>query len=260
MKRLTGDKELQSMLDYIGVDYAKCLYMYFNARRYGLENPHMKIWLDSDDNGIHGAYLLYYDCMHFFSREDKYEFDKVIDFAESEGARTLFVPDEYAFHDSEISHEIMNVFCRDSIIPNRIKGGTLITAKPENAEAIAEFMMNDGAIRQTYRFDELCSQMKERIADGFSRVVFMLDGDAIIASFMTKAEIPGMAITGGLLVSDSKSGLGLGYYISNEVKNTLVNEGREIYSIVDVNNENSERIQISTGGRKVARVCKYHLG
>ena len=66
-----SESEVKEILDYIGDDFKTVPYLYADVVKYGAGAPNVRTWIDrASDDSLRGVYLLYYDCLHFFTRDD----------------------------------------------------------------------------------------------------------------------------------------------------------------------------------------------
>ena len=70
-------KDIQLIEEYIGTDYDKCLYLYLDFIKYGLDNENLRFWLDMEDDEIKCVILKYYSGMHVFSKNRDCDFDEI---------------------------------------------------------------------------------------------------------------------------------------------------------------------------------------
>ena len=75
-----GVQNRDEILDYIGKDYGKCLYLYVDLMKYGFDNPNVNLWLQKDGTGENRVLVLqYYTGMHVFSRDGDFGAEEVLE-------------------------------------------------------------------------------------------------------------------------------------------------------------------------------------
>ena len=47
--------DITDVFNYIDKDYGKCLYMYIDLKKYGLENENLNVWIQYDNQNICGV-------------------------------------------------------------------------------------------------------------------------------------------------------------------------------------------------------------
>ena len=52
MLKRVEKKDIKLIKDYIGTEYYKCLYLYLDFLKYGLDNENLKFWLNIVNNEI----------------------------------------------------------------------------------------------------------------------------------------------------------------------------------------------------------------
>lgn len=71
VSKYMSESEVKEILDYIGDDFKTVPYLYADVVKYGAGAPNVRTWIDrASDDSLRGVYLLYYDCLHFFTRDD----------------------------------------------------------------------------------------------------------------------------------------------------------------------------------------------
>ena len=69
---------------YIGTEYDKCLYLYLDFVKYGLNNENLKFWLDAENEEIKCVILKYYSGMHIFSKNKNCNYENIIKLIDEE--------------------------------------------------------------------------------------------------------------------------------------------------------------------------------
>lgn len=59
---------ISQVFEYIGDDYEKCLYMYIDFVKYGIENENFNIWIQYRDTEIICLVSQYYTGMQIYSK------------------------------------------------------------------------------------------------------------------------------------------------------------------------------------------------
>ena len=55
-----NEENIEQAFDYIGNDYEKCLYLYIDLRKYGLDNENFNVWIQYYGDRICGLVSEYY--------------------------------------------------------------------------------------------------------------------------------------------------------------------------------------------------------
>ena len=77
MFKRVNQENVKLIKEYIGNDYDKCLYLYLDFLKYGLDNDNLKFWFDSKDDEIKCVVLKYYSGMHVFSKNRDCDSDEI---------------------------------------------------------------------------------------------------------------------------------------------------------------------------------------
>ena len=89
--RCLGDESVLRVLAYMGCDYIYAPYFYVNLKRYGVADPHVKVWVDEQENDLCGIYLMYYDTLHFFTKDARYSSMRFLDTLTRFNPKVIFV-------------------------------------------------------------------------------------------------------------------------------------------------------------------------
>lgn len=61
MKLVTEQRELEEVLNCLKQDIPNCLYIYIDLKKYGLENPHITLWISRKDGKLNLVVMKYHD-------------------------------------------------------------------------------------------------------------------------------------------------------------------------------------------------------
>ena len=68
LNKVLKSAEIDEIIDYIGDNFKAVPYLYVNVLKYGSGTDSVTTWIDRNENGnMEGVYLLYYDCIHFYT-------------------------------------------------------------------------------------------------------------------------------------------------------------------------------------------------
>ena len=45
-----NNEDITSVFDYIGEDYGKCLYIYIDLKKYGIDDENFNVWIQYNEN------------------------------------------------------------------------------------------------------------------------------------------------------------------------------------------------------------------
>lgn len=234
MFKRVEEKDIQLIKEYIGTEYDRCLYLYLDFLKYGLNNENLKFWLDEDNEEIKCVILKYYSGMHIFSKNHDCEFDEIkkIILSESpsvicaekfliENLFQILKEKEYREEYGWVRVLSKHYDCDNSAVQR---------ADEKDFEAISKLITNDH-MGEFYDLDELICQIKEREDDNFGRNYIIKDDDRIISNASTNAEIEDIAVLSNVITDESYRGQGLATKVCSKLCNDLIDEGKKVYLI-----------------------------
>jgi N-acetylglutamate synthase-like GNAT family acetyltransferase len=262
MIKITTKSEIEKIVEYIGDHYKSTPYLYVNIIKYGLGTNNVTAWIDYSSNGsIEGVYLLYYDCIHFYTNEtDNYSVDKLIDFIRRTKHRVVMlqgaigdrIDNELHGYESERNHVIemdrVGLNAREYLSEIAIRDDIL---------QIVDLLMADPEYTSVYDREVLSDQLYDRYDSNFSRYfVVKMDGK-VVATCSTYGEVPGFALVGGVIVHPDYRRRGLAADVENYACNVLASEGISKVGFVNYNNSASLALHEKLGAFSIATLAKY---
>lgn len=219
---------------YIGTEYDKCLYLYLDFVKYGLNNENLKFWLDAENEEIKCVILKYYSGMHIFSKNKNCNYENIIKLIDEEKP-SVICAEKYLIEnlsdklgESEYKAEYgwvrvlsKQYTCEDSIVKK---------AEESDFEEISNLIINDH-MGEFYELDELVCQIKEREDDNYGRNYIIKEEGRIISNASTTAEIDEVAVLSNVITDPSYRGKGLATIVCSKLCNDLIDEGKKVYLI-----------------------------
>lgn len=256
-----SNKKISLILDYIGDDFAVAPYLYVNLKRYGVSNPNIKIWIDLQENVLRGIYLLYYDTLHFYTKEKQYsvnvfcdklyELNPKVVFVSGEFGKRLalnisgkYIAEEYYIVDLNVSRSLPNV------------SGVEIAERNDLAD-IANLMLTDPEFKEVYDKTILSSQLVSRFDDGFSRYFIIRCDGKVVASYSTYGECDKLYILSGLVVHPDYRRRGYGTQIMEFAHKTIAADGVTGVSLLRCGNAATMEIHKKMCAKIVASQYKF---
>lgn len=234
MLKRVEKKDIKLIKDYIGTEYYKCLYLYLDFLKYGLDNENLKFWLCMDNNQIKCVILKYYSGMHVFSKDKDCDFEEIskliitenpsVICAEKFLIKNLF--DILKERDYLAEYGWVRVLSKHYNCDNSI----VEKANENDFEAISKLIKNDH-MGEFYDLDELIDQIKERENDNFGRNYVIKDGNKIVSNASTNAELDNIAVLSNVITDESYRGKGLATKVCSKLCNDLIDEGKNVYLI-----------------------------
>ena len=259
--RVTKQEEIQEIVSYIGTNYKKTPYLYVNVIKYGLGTDNVHTWIDRNGCGqIDGVYLLYYDCIHFYTNNIKsYPTDRIMKFIQNTEHRVLMLQGEIG---DILDKELPNYYSERNYVINMDRIGLAsqdylseIAGKDDISE-IVDLLMADPEYVNVYDRITLSKQMHDRYEGGFSRYFIVRLDNKIVATCSTYGEVPGFALVGGVIVHPDYRRRGLAGDVEKFACHILEKEGISRVGFVNYHNKGSLSLHEKLGANKIATLAK----
>ena len=262
LKKVTQQEEVKEIIDYIGASYMTTPYMYVNVIKYGLGTDHVSTWIDrGENNRIEGIYLLYYDCIHFYTNDvNGYPVERLLHFIRSTRHKVLMLPGCIG---DKIDTELPEYYSERNYIMNMDKVGLKDIvyrgkiAKREDIAEIVDLLMADPEYIDVYDRKVLTDQMYDRFDSRFSRYFVVKMDNKVVATCSTYGEVPGFAILGGVIVHPDYRRRGLASDVDQYACNVLSKEGITCVSFVNYHNTASLALHEKLGAFSIATLAKF---
>ena len=254
-------ENVASILEYIGEDYAAIPYLYVNLKRYGVSNSHVKVWADLHEDKVCGVYLLYYDTLHFYTKDTQYPESVFEDMLERLNPKVVFTPGYYGDSLEGIMPETYRAekyYVVDLNVSRPLSSvsGVEIAGK-ETLEDIAELMLTDPEYKTVYDKDMLKTQLLSRYQDGFSRYFVVRRDERVVAAYSTYGESDKLYILSGLVVHPDYRRCGLGTQIMNFAHRAVAEDGVKGISCLRCSNVATIEIHKKMGAMIIASQYKF---
>ena len=225
------------VLDYIGQDYPKCLYLYLNLKRYGFDSAVTDVYIQRENDSITAVLLKYYTCLHVFSKDNDFNSGELGAFVKQNGFSMVYclastairiyksLPEEVAERATLTTGWVAKIEKID-----KQPEGISVTASKQDFEQIVRLIYDDEDIGKSYKYDMLARQLEERNREGYARNLVIKNGDLVVAHACTNAEIDGIAVVAELLVREDFRRKGYASEIWRELCGQLLLEHKEVYS------------------------------
>ena len=226
------------VLSYIGNDYANCLYLYLDLKKYGIESDKIEVFIQENDfNEITAVLLKYYSCIHVFSYDnsfnaielgcfiEKHRFSIVYCTSQTAGVIFKALPKNILDSATMSTGWVAQINAVD-----KVPKGLATNAQDDDFEQIVQLIYEDDDIGRSYKYDELSQQLKERNRSGYTRNMVIKDGNNVIAHACTNAELDNIAVVAELLVHKDYRRKGYASEILRDLCSRLLNENKEVYS------------------------------
>ena len=260
--RISEKAHIDEIIEYIGDDYKATPYLYVNVIKYGLGTDRVKAWTDRNEDGsLEGVYLLYYDCIHFYTRDRAgYDVKRLLDFIGSTDHRVVMLQGEVG---DRIEPFMDGYLCERNHVIDMDRVGLedreyrSFTAGREDIPEIVELLMADPEYRAVYDKKVLSDQMFDRYDGSFSRYFAARLEGRIAATCSTYGEVSGFALVGGVIVHPDFRRRGLAADVENYACSVLESEGRSRVGFVNHENTASLALHEKIGARSIATLVKF---
>lgn len=227
----------QRVLSYIGPDYSRCLYLYLNLQKYGIDSDIIEVYCQEEGNKMTAVMLKYYSCLHLYSKDGIFDADEVGSFFVDNGFTILYSTAEtgmrvYSALPISMAREatISNGWVAQIKSVDRESKGLAIPAQSDDFVQIVKLIYEDEDIGRSYNYDDLARQLVERNKEGYARNLVIKKHDLVIAHICTNAEFDRVSVIAELLVRETYRGKGYASEIMRCICGSLLSEGKEVYS------------------------------
>jgi len=229
------NEDKKTILDYIDKDYGKCLYIYIDLCKYGLENENFNAWLQYDSNNkITAVITEYYKGIQIYSKNVDLDAQEIAEFVLQKNPPVTLGIKESIDKIKEFMpgyNEELGFVGQLSEIKCSINNSAY-SASMDELKEIVEILAEDEGIGKPYGFDSLYKQYKERKEENFGRNFILRDDQTndIICHAGTYAELPNLAVIGGVITAPKYRGKGYSKETLAAICQQLQNEGKDIFS------------------------------
>lgn len=254
---------VKSILDYIRDDFKSVPYLYVDVVKYGAGAPNVRTWIDYDPEGMmRGVYLLYYNCLHFFTRDDDhYPLETLLNAVEFLNPKVVMVQQDIGERLNSVllsRYVLEKTFVMDFMnVGAEDREGLCKTASRDDIKKMVDIMMTEELYYSVYDRDNLEKQMLERYDDHFSSYFVIKDGEKLAAAYTTFAEVSDMVFLGSLIVNPAYRGKGYAARIINHACHCLSKEGVVKVATIGYDNVASLKLHEKLGTFPIGTLYKF---
>ena len=264
IERCTDERNIEAAILYIGDAFKKTPYLYANIKKYGCGNDRIKVWIDFEEEAdtIQGIYLLYYDCLHFFTRtNEKYEIEKALDMIQQLAPKVVMVQGDFGKRLEQDLNEIFEIERNHVIDMDKVgvdkTGFRSEVGVREDISQIVSLLLEDPEYRDVYEREILTDQMFDRFDGNFSTYFIVRMDDKVVASCSTYGEVEGFALLGGVIVHPDYRRRGLAADVENFACHYLTGQGISVVGFVNFNNTASLQLHEKLGAVAISTLFKF---
>lgn len=227
--RKATEQDKSIILDYLAKEEEKCLYMYADIERYGLDKPFLTVWYDEDNLGIRMVVMKYHNSFQVYSSRGFDDLNWVVDLVNAEKPYGISARKEIA---QALANRLSGAYSAEygtisktghfdreklgRILEERNledSTETIELAQADDAREIAELLFLDEEMGSIYTVDTMVNELKERIESKMGRSYVIRKNGKIIAHAATYAECSRFAIESGLMVHPDYRGTDYAHWL-----------------------------------------------
>lgn len=229
------NENVDSVFEYIGQDYGKCLYIYIDLKKYGLEDENFNVWIQYDENNKICAIISeYFGGIQLYSKEYNFIATEIADFLINKDSHGIFGMKEII----DQIQELLPDYEREDGTVSELKelkydaNPKVYSASIDEIDEIVKIVSEDEGIGKPYGYESLYQQYCERKNDNFGRNFILRDETAgdIICHAGTYAELDDLAVIGGVITAPKYRGKGFSKETLSSLCEELMSENKRIFS------------------------------
>lgn len=238
------NENLKDIELFIGNEYYKCLYLYLDMKKYGMNDENIKIWVQyKNEDKIVSIILKYFSGMHIYSKNINYNIYEIVNLIKSEnpsmicGEKEIIETLNKNLNDNNYEAEFGFVRkLKELKIP---KSDDVKQADSEDFLEIAKLLYEDEDIGSSYKLNELSEQMLERYKEGYARNYIIKNDKEILAHAGTGAELEKISVMSYVVTNKNYRRKGLATKVCATLLSDLIKEGKEVY-LINYSNESTK--------------------
>lgn len=175
-----------SVISFLYENIGDCLYMYINAKQYGMENDCVPIWLDTDNEGMINAVLMkYYNSFRIQCVDDYVHLHRIAEVINRHHHTLVFCNEDLSkrlrpFLIATYQPE-MTVYMQLPVRYRRFDFSRIVPATERDVPEIARLLCDDPIYAGQCDVEALQAQILERMRSGMGRNFIIRDGAGKIA-------------------------------------------------------------------------------
>ena len=253
-----SNDNIDEMISYIGRDYGKCLYLYIDIKKYGMDTEFFNVWKQIDKNDeLLAIVSKYYDGMQVYSKSNHVD-EELIEFIYKNtpdmivGMEEMIAEIGKGRQGYELENGVVAYFDALKVEPDK----NAYEADDSEIKEIVDLLSEDEALGKPYGYEKLLKQFIERKKDNFGRSFVLRDekNDEIICHAGTYAELSDIAVISGVITAPEYRGKGFSKGTLAALCEKLQAEGKDVFSYYYI--PAAEKMHIGTGFKKIGNWSK----
>ena len=229
-------------------------------KKYGLGDDNFNVWIQNNDKKeICAVISEYYGGIQIYSKEYNLIADEIVDFIKSKDSNVVFGIKESLNKIKDLMPEYsIELGTVGELSDIKVSPSDSVYSAPiDEIAEIVEIVAQDENIGKPYGYELLYSQYCERKLSNFGRNFILRDqNDEIICHAGTYAEIPELAVIGGVITSTDYRGKGFAKTTLASLCDQLQQEKKRIFSFFYI--LSAEKMHYSVGFEKIGDWMKLY--
>lgn len=230
MYKIAEKQDVKKLLKYLEQDLKNCLYSYIDLKKFGIENPNLKVFFDEEES-IRCSALKYYEGLQLFDAHGKMDAEATSKLIRSLNSHIVsstvdvieklypLLKDSYEMEQGYVTEMLSMPACE---ISEEVRPAEL-----SEYDEIAILICSDAGVGGHYEPQELKEQLLTRLEEGMGRnYVLKRDGE-IIHHAATYAELDNLAVISGVITREDWRGKGVGTLAVRKLCHDLMKEGKK---------------------------------
>ena len=233
-----AETDAQAILDFIGNDHCRCLYLYLDLIKYGFNTPFVSVWRQNrSDGSLAAVWLRYHSGMHVYVPHGYSDASEAAAFVRSEHPAMLCgVPEALKPIEAGMAEDgyafLGGTVCKYDHSPSDVERIDVRMAESDaDFSRVGELLSADAEYGASYRPGELASQLQERQRLGQGRS-FVVERDGIIVAHgCSAAECERFTVLNSGVTDPNWRHKGIGARLLVTIAEEMKSTGREVYSL-----------------------------
>ncbi len=220
----------ERIFSYIGNDYEKCLYIYSDLIKYGMDSQYVTTWVNIIDDSIRAIVMRYHNGMHIYSECLDYNKDEIVKLIRKIEPSMILGIEDIIVDLSDMLDEYNNEYGYIKRMKKHIDiqaYDNIKIATAGDVASLADMLMSDEKFSEGYIYDEMYKQISERILDGYGKTFYIYDKNKILSQLGIAAELDRFVVISNVYTAKEYRGQGYAGLLFSYVRQ--ITEGKNVY-------------------------------
>lgn len=251
--------DIKTIFEYIGEDYGKCLYIFIDLKKYGINDKNFNVWIQYNEHDEICAIISeYYGGIQFYSKQQNFIIEEILEFIKEKDPQMIFAIKPII---DKLKYKLPNYKQETGIVGELVElkyppNSEVYSASMDEIKEIVKIVAADDEIGKPYGFKSLYAQFCERKKNNFGRNYILRNPDTleIIGHAGTYAELPELAVIGGVIISIRYRGKGFSKEILSSLCYQLISENKRVFSFYYI--PSATKMHASVGFEQIEKWSK----